>query len=319
MLRSFLIYLSKADWAQRLVTSRRFAWRAASRFVAGNDVQDAIQAAAGLEAKGIHASLNHLGEFIGSADEALKATEAILELLDQVEASGSHANVSIKLTQIGLGLDEDLCTQNLERILSRARQDHNFVRLDMEDSPYTDKTIRQYRRMRSKGFENLGLVLQAYLYRTEKDLRELVSEGARLRLVKGTYKEPPNLAFPKKADVDANYDRLAQIMIDGALAAGAPRLSADGRIPPLPAIASHDERRLASARSYAAKVDLPPDALEFQMIYGIRRDLQEKYRGEGFPLRVYIPYGIQWYPYFMRRLAERPANLWFFLSNLFRK
>ncbi len=247
--------------------------------MAGNDIQDAIQAAAGLEVKGIHASLNHLGEFIGSADEALRATEAILELLDQVEARGSRANVSIKLTQIGLGLDEDLCTQNLERILSRARQDHNFVRIDMEDSPYTDKTIRQYRRMRSKGFENLGLVLQAYLYRTEKDLRELVSEGARLRLVKGTYKEPPNLAFPKKADVDANYDRLAQIMIDGALAAGAPRLSADGRVPPRVAIASHDERRLAFARGYAAKVGLPADALEFQMIYGIRKGSARKVPG----------------------------------------
>lgn len=319
MLRSFLIYLSKAGWAQRLVTSRRFAWRAASRFVAGNNVQGAIQAAVGLERKGIHASLNHLGEFIGSTDKAVTATEAILELLDQIEVNGTHANVSIKLTQVGLGVDEDLCTQNLERILSRAGQDHNFVRIDMEDTPYTDKTIRQYRRVRSKGFENLGLVLQAYLYRTEKDLRELVSEGARLRLVKGTYKEPPHLAFPKKADVDANYDRLAQILIDGALAAGAPRLSADGRVPPLPAIASHDERRLAFARSYAAEVGLPQDALEFQMIYGIRRDLQEKYREEGYPLRVYVPYGTHWYPYFMRRLAERPTNLWFFLSNLFRK
>ncbi len=319
MLRSFLIYLSKATWAQRLVTSWKFAWRAASRFVAGSTIQDAIQVVKDLNAKGINVTADHLGEATTTPDESIKATQDILELLDQIHASNVRANVSVKLSQIGLALDEGLCEKNLEQILTRARQYQNFVRIDMEDTPYTDKTIGMYERMRQKGFENTGLVVQSYLYRTQKDTQALLAEGTRFRLVKGAYKEPATLAFPKKADVDANFDCLTKIMIDGALAKGAQPVSSDGRIPPIPAIGSHDEKRLAYAKTYAQQVGLPIQALEFQMLYGIRRDLQDKYVKEGVPVRVYVPYGTHWYPYFMRRLAERPANAWFFISNFFRK
>lgn len=319
MLRSFLIYLSKAGWAQRLVTSWKFAWRAASRFVAGSSIQDAVQVARDLNGKGINVTMDHLGEATTTPEEAIKATQDVLDLLDQIHASGVRANVSVKLSQIGLALDDALCAKNLEQILGRAQQYQNFVRIDMEDTPYTDKTIGMYERMRKNGFENTGLVVQSYLYRTQKDTQALLAEGTRFRLVKGAYKEPPTLAFPRKADVDNNFDCLTRIMIDGAKAKGAQAVSSDGRIPPIPAIGSHDEKRLAFAKTYALQVGLPIQALEFQMLYGIRRDLQDKYVQEGVPVRVYVPYGTHWYPYFMRRLAERPANAWFFISNFFRK
>jgi proline dehydrogenase len=230
-----------------------------------------------------------------------------------------RANVSVKLTQIGLALDEILCSQNLERILDRAKQYQNFVRIDMEDTPYTDRTIHMYREMRKKGFQKTGIVVQSYLYRTEKDTRDLLGDGASFRLVKGAYKEPADLAFPRKADVDANFDLLTQIMIDGAKNAGCPTVSTDGHIPPIPAIGSHDPKRLEFAKVYADKVGLPKKSIEFQMLFGIRRDLQQQLVREGYPVRVYVPYGTHWYPYFMRRLAERPANVWFFVSNFFRK
>ena len=319
MLRSFLISLSKAAWAQRLVTGWKFAWNAASRFVAGNTIEDAIQVVRDLNAKGINATLDHLGESTSTKEDAIKAADDIIELLEQITCCEVRANVSVKLTQIGLALDERLCTQNLERILSSARKNNNFVRIDMEDTPYTDQTLRMYQEMFSKGFRNCGIVIQSYLYRTEKDTRELLEAGARIRLVKGAYKEPANLAFPKKADVDANFDLLTQIMIEAANMTGSPTLSADGRIPPIPAIGSHDPRRLEFAKARAEKVNLPKRAIEFQMLYGIRRDLQDDCVNEGYPVRIYVPYGTHWYPYFMRRLAERPANVWFFLSNFFRK
>jgi len=319
MLRSILIYLSKAAWAQRLVVDWKFAWQAASRFVAGNTIGDAINAVCELNANGINSTLDHLGESTSTRAEAVKAADDVIELLEQINTSGVRANVSVKLTQIGLALDESLCEKNLERILARAREYKNFVRIDMEDTPYTDQTLRMYRDMRGKGFQNTGVVVQSYLYRTEKDTRELLEAGACFRLVKGAYKEPPELAFPKKADVDANFDLLTQIMIDAAKTTGSPSLSADGRTPPIPAIGSHDPKRLDFARTYAEKVGLPKQAIEFQMLFGIRRDLQEQYVKEGYPVRIYVPYGTHWYPYFMRRLAERPANVWFFVSNFFRK
>lgn len=319
MLRSILIYLSKAAWAQRLVVDWKFAWQAASRFVAGNTIGDAINAVCELNENGINSTLDHLGESTSTRAEAVKAADDVIELLEQINTSGVRANVSVKLTQIGLALDESLCEKNLERILARAREYKNFVRIDMEDTPYTDQTLRMYRDMRSKGFQNTGVVVQSYLYRTEKDTRELLEAGACFRLVKGAYKEPPELAFPKKADVDANFDLLTQIMIDAAKTTGSPSLSADGRTPPIPAIGSHDPKRLDFARTYAEKVGLPKQAIEFQMLFGIRRDLQEQYVKKGYPVRIYVPYGTHWYPYFMRRLAERPANVWFFVSNFFRK
>jgi proline dehydrogenase len=319
MLRSLLIYLSKAAWAQQLVVGWKISWKAASRFVAGNSVEDAITAVRGLNEKGMTATLDHLGESTLTREEAEKATRDVIELLDQIRANGVHANVSLKLTQIGLAIDVDLCEQNLERILSCAREYSNFIRIDMEDTSFTEQTLRIYRKMYAKGFMNTGIVIQSYLYRTEMDVRGLFSMGTRFRLVKGAYKEPPELAFPKKKDVDSNFDILTQIILEASKASGSPTLSEDGCYPPILAIGSHDPKRLDFARKYAMKQNLPKEAIEFQMLFGIRRDLQEQYQKEGFPVRIYVPYGTHWYPYFMRRLAERPANIWFFVSNFFRK
>lgn len=318
MLRSLLIYLSKAAWAQKLITSWGFAWRTASRFVAGTTLEDALRVVRELNAKGINATLDHLGEHTSTPEEAQQATEEIYATLDALGADPSlRGNVSIKLTQIGLGLDETLCAENLERTLARARQNKTFIRIDIEDTPYTDKTINLYYALLEKGYDNAGMAVQSYLYRAEADIRRMMQEATRIRLVKGAYRETPDKAFPKKADVDANYDLLTKILIDTALAVKS-SLSEDGRIPPIPAIATHDEKRIAFAKSYAEKVGLPKSGLEFQMLYGIRRDLQEQLVKEGYPVRVYVPFGTHWYPYFMRRLAERPANIWFFISNFFK-
>jgi proline dehydrogenase len=318
MLRSFLIYLSKAAWAQKLVTSWSFAWRAASRFVAGIKLEDAMRVVKELNAKGINVTLDHLGEHTNTREEAQQATDDIFAALDALKADpAARSNVSIKLTQIGLGLDENLCAQNLERIFARAKQNNIFVRVDIEDTPYTDKTINLYYAMREKGYTNIGTAVQSYLFRAEADTRRMMQDRVPIRLVKGAYNEPPDKAFPAKADVDANYDLLTKILIDASLASQS-KLSDDGRIPPIPAIASHDEKRIAFAKQYAEKVGLPKNGLEFQMLYGIRRDLQESLIKEGYPVRVYVPYGTHWYPYLMRRLAERPANIWFFISNFFK-
>ena len=318
MLRSLLIYLSKAAWAQKLITGWGFAWRTASRFVAGTTLTDAIRAVRELNVKGINATLDHLGEHTSTPEEAQQAADDIFATLDAIGAEPDlRANISIKLTQIGMGLDESLCAETLERILARAKSANTFLRVDMEDTPYTDKTINLHYAMREKGYENHGMVIQAYLFRTEADVRRMVQDGVRIRNVKGAYNEPPDKAFPKKADVDANYDLITKIMLDASLAQNS-TLSSDGRTPPLPAIATHDEKRIAFAKSYAEKIGLPKSGLEFQMLYGIRRDLQESLAKEGYPVRVYVPFGTHWYPYFMRRLAERPANIWFFISNFVR-
>src|SRR6266496_2427061 len=321
MLRSFLIYLSKAAWAQKLVTSWSFAWRAASRFVAGTKSEDAIRAVRELNAKGINVTLDHLGEHTSTMEEASNATEDILAILDHIDKAKVRANVSIKLTQVGMGLDESICQQNLIRILERARQHDNFIRIDIEDTPYTDVIISIYNAMLERGFttRNMGMAVQAYLYRAEEDVRNLLVTNTRYRLVKGAYKEPADKAYPKKADTDANYDLLAKLLIDCNAKLEDNKISADGRIPPIPGIATHDDKRIEFAKQYAEKVGLPKEGVEFQMLYGIRRDLQEKLVKEGYPVRVYIPFGTHWYPYFMRRLAERPANIWFFISNFFRK
>ena len=318
MLRSFFIYLSKAAWAQKLVTSWGFAWRTASRFVAGTILEDAMRVVSELNARGINATLDHLGEHTNTRKEAQQATYDIFATLDALGTdSTARSNVSIKLTQIGLGLDESLCSQNLERILARAKKNKTFIRIDIEDTPYTDKTINLYYAMREKGYENVGAAVQSYLYRAEADTRRMTQNATPIRLVKGAYNEPPDKAFPKKVDVDANFDLLAKILIDASLAAQS-KLSEDGRVPPIAAIASHDEKRIAFAKSYAEKVGLSKNGLEFQMLHGIRRDLQEMLAKEGYPVRVYVPFGTHWYPYLMRRLAERPANIWFFITNFFK-
>lgn len=320
MLRAFFIYLSKAAWAKQMVTQWQVAWQAASRFVAGERLEDGIEVVRKLNQNGIQATLDQLGEHTTTAEGAEKATQGILDILDAIEAERVRSNVSIKLTQIGLKIDLRLCAENLARILQHAKERNNFVRIDMEDASCVDDTLALFYEMRNeRGFHNVGLVIQSYLYRTVEDVNRLMQIPARIRLCKGAYKEPAHIAYPKKRDVDANYDRVTQILLERALEVGAPELSEDGRVPPIPALATHDEKRIRFALEYAKQIGLPQKAMEFQMLYGIRRDLQANLVAQGFPVRVYVPFGTEWYPYFTRRLAERPANVWFFISNYFRK
>jgi len=319
MLRSFFIYLSQATWARNTVTGWSIAWRMASRFVAGDQLEDALKVIVVLNGKGINASLDHLGEHTTNATEAHQATLDIIKALDGIQNAGVRANVSVKLSQIGLAVDPTVCAENLRSILEHAWNQGNFVRIDMEDSPVTQATLDILHQMRHLGYQNVGIVIQAYLYRSEADVESLVKDGFKVRLCKGAYKEPPAVAYPKKRDVDAAYDRLTEVLMRGALDQKCPLISEDGKIPPFFSLATHDPRRIAFARALAEKLGLPKQALEFQMLHGIRRDLQETLAAEGFPVRIYVPYGTQWYPYFMRRLAERPANVWFIVSNFFRR
>jgi proline dehydrogenase len=267
----------------------------------------------------MNVTLDHLGESTSTPDEAVRATDDILELLDEIDRSNLKANVSVKLTQIGLALDQTLCALNLEKILLRAAKYGNFIRVDMEDTSYTEKTLALFQQLHSKGYGPIGLVIQSYLYRSVEDVQKLVIEKIPIRLVKGAYNEPPDLAFPRKVDVDSNFDLLAQLMMDAALVNTITNANTDGRIPPSTALGTHDQKRIQYAKGYAKRIGLPKHLLEFQMLYGIRRDLQNQCMNEGYPVRIYVPYGTHWYPYFMRRLAERPANVWFFVSNFFRK
>lgn len=319
MLRSLLIYLSQAAWAQRLVMGRGFAWRAASRFIAGTTVDDALRVIRELNAAGFLVTLAHLGEHTRTEAEAADAAFAILRTLEAVKESSLCANASVKLTQIGMGLNEQVCRHNLERILAKATACGIFVRIDMEDTPYTDQSIALCQEMRAKGYRNLGLALQSYLYRTEADARILLTDKTPIRLVKGAYREPSSKAFPRKADVDSNFDLLTRIMMEAAASVQAPNGGASDCFPPIPAIGTHDERRIIYAIQYATKIGLPRSAFEFQMLYGIRRDLQARLQADGYGVRIYVPFGTHWYPYFVRRLAERPANIWFFVTNLLRR
>ena len=318
MLRSFFIMLSKVKWAQKLIMGMGFARKMATRFVAGDKLSDAIEAIKGLNKIGIFATLDHLGENTTNETEASKATQDVIEMVDAIDQSGIQSNISIKLSQIGYTLGIDLCTRNLKAILEYAQQKGIFVRIDMEDSTTTEETIRLCLEMRQSGFNRVGIVIQSYLYRSEDDIRKLCQSATPVRLCKGAYKEPEIVAFPKKSDVDENYDKLTSLLMDGEKSIGSPGGSDNGRTPPISAIATHDEKRVDYAKSYADKIELSREAFEFQMLYGIRRDLQETLVKEGYHVRTYVPFGTQWYPYYMRRLAERPANLWFMVSNLFR-
>lgn len=319
MFRSFFSYLSKAAWARKIVTKWSFAWKMASRFIAGESLAEGLNTIKQLNSKGINATLDHLGEHTDSPEQARKATVDIIQALDGIEVAGVHSNVSVKLTQIGLAISDELCLQNLEQIVNKARSCNSFVRIDMEDSPVTQRTLDILRMLQKRGYDNVGIVIQAYLYRSEDDIRRLLDDCIKVRLCKGAYKEPSNVAYPKMKDVNSGYDRCAALLIDGALSKDCPVVSTNGKIPPIPALATHDPDRIIFAKRYAEKVGLPKDALEFQMLNGIRRDLQEQLVKEGYWVRVYVPYGTEWYPYFMRRLAERPANLWFFVSNFFHR
>jgi len=319
MIRSLLLFLAKANWAKHIMMNWKVAWRTASRFIAGDKLEDAINVIKVLNEKGINATLDHLGENTTTLEEARKATDDIIEVIETITKAGVRSNVSIKLSQIGLTLDKKICTENLERILTYARDNGNFVRFDMEDSPWVDATLDICRDMIQRcGFTCVGLVIQAYLYRSHDDVENLLKYNTHIRLCKGAYKEPPDIAFPQKQDVDANYDALAKMMMDRALELSCPKISEDGKIPPIPSLATHDSKRIEFARNYANSIGLPKDALEFQMLYGIRRDLQDMLVKEGYPVRIYVPYGTEWYPYFTRRLAERPANIWFLISYFFR-
>lgn len=314
MFRSLFIYLSHARWARTFITRFGVARRTAMRFVAGETADDAIAAIKTLNAKGINATVDLLGESVTNEAETQRAVEGYRLMLGKIAESGVRANVSLKLTQFGLDIDQALCERNVRQVLEKARATHNFVRIDMEGTPHTDRTLAVFRALR-QDFENVGLVLQSYLYRTEKDLLELTAEGVRLRLCKGAYNEPPDKAYPKKADTDANFIALMKLLLDRAQTVSP--AGDEGRRPPLPALATHDEKMIAATLAYAQTQNLTRDYFEIQMLYGIRRERQEQLAAAGYAMRVYVPYGTEWYPYFMRRLAERPANIWFFVSNFF--
>lgn len=305
-LRRILLYLSGAEWARQTVSTLPVAQRVAARFVAGPDRDSAMETAARLNAAGMTTTLDFLGESVSSPAEAAAARDEICRLIDRIAADGVRSGVSLKLTQLGLRIGDKVVGDNLCAILEAARRHNIFVRIDMEDSPVTDATLSLYRTMRDEfGFDNTGVVIQSYLYRSEHDVARLIDEGANVRLCKGAYAEPPEVAFPNKADTDASFIFLSQQMLSaGARANGV-----------YPAFATHDPVIIDELCDYTSKHDISRDEFEFQMLYGIRTDLQQDLVRRGYRVRVYVPYGNAWYPYFVRRLAERPANLWFFISN----
>lgn len=274
--------------------------RVARRFVAGETLDDAIEAAREVNRTKRSASLDLLGENVSDEAGARRAAAGYLAIFDRIAREKLDANVSLKLTQLGLDLGEPLCQELLETITAHAAELGNFVRIDMEGSAYTERTVGISRRVRAK-YPNVGTVMQAYLHRAEQDVKDLLSLGCRLRLCKGAYKEPPEIAFPKKEDVDANYVKLMKLLLPSGIYHG---------------IATHDPAMIQATKEFVAEKEIGREQFEFQMLYGIRTDLQEQLVREGYRLRVYIPFGTDWFPYFMRRLAERPANLFFFLRNL---
>lgn len=320
MLRSLLIYLSQADWMRRLVTGWGIARKVALRFVAGETLEEAIAAAKAINEKGMCTTMDQLGEHTETPEQARSTAEDIMSILDAINESGVKSGLSVKLTQIGLTLDESLCEENLANILTRAVQYNIFVRIDMEDSECLEPTLQVYSKMRNEHkFENVGVVIQSYLFRSDQDVVDLLESDTRIRLVKGAYKEPAEIAYPKKADVDAAFDRLTDMMLQHAAAETSLGINNGGYWPPITAVGSHDEARVQYAIQRANELGVPKEKLEFQMLYGIRRELQQRLAEDGYPVRIYVPFGKEWYPYFMRRLAERPANLWFFISSLVRK
>lgn len=302
MLRSILLAVSQSPRVGRFITRNNLSRRVVRRFVAGEHLEDAVAAVRALNQAGRLASLDCLGESVSTEAEARNAAGTYSEMFDRIAAEKLICNVSLKLTQLGLDISQPLCEKLLLNIINRAAGLDNFVRIDMEGSAYTQRTIDICRSMRARS-DSVGTVLQSYLFRTEQDARDLIAAGCRLRLVKGAYKEPATVAFPQKSAVDANYIKVMKILLPSGLYHG---------------IATHDPNMLDATKRFAAEHGIRNDQFEFQMLYGIRTDLQEQLIREGYRLRVYVPYGSDWFPYFMRRLAERPANLKFFLSNLFR-
>ncbi len=302
MLRDTLLYLSEQPTLKRLL-SGRMARPLVRRFVAGETLNDAMDAVRRLNDAGLTASLDYLGESVNRAEDAGAAALQYITILHAIERQGARANASLKLTQMGLDVDRALCVRNIERIIAQAAQFGNFIRVDMEGSDYTQVTLDIFKELFAK-HKNVGVVIQSYLYRSEADVRELNALGVRVRLCKGAYSEPESVAFPRKADTDENYIKLMRLLLSEGV---------------YPGIATHDERMIDATREFAAREDIPPDRFEFQMLYGVRRDLQAQLLRDGYRMRVYVPYGGEWYPYLVRRLAERPANLLFIVRGVLRE
>jgi proline dehydrogenase len=303
MFRTVLLELAKSSRLRRWITTHGTTRRLARRFVPGEDLTPALEAARSCNHAGMTASLDHLGENVGSREDAERARSSYTEVLDRVAAEEIDANVSLKLTHLGLDVGEEFCAGQLRIVTRRASELKNFVRVDMEGSAYTDRTLQIVKQARAET-DAVGAVIQAYLYRSEQDIRDLLSIGCRIRLVKGAYKEPPQIAFPAKKQVDANFIKLMKILLPSCVYHG---------------IATHDPNMIEATIRFAADHDVTKEKFEFQMLYGIRTDLQSRLVRQGYRVRVYIPFGKDWFPYFMRRLAERPANLLFFARNVFRR
>ena len=305
MLRSVFLYLSNQQQIFKFVRSNRLAKRFANRFVAGETLESALAAVRALNAKGITASLDLLGESVTNENEARQTGREYLRILDRIHQEKLDGNVSLKLTAMGLDISEDLCVAVTQNVLERAQQYGTFVRLDMEGSAYTDRTLRIFEdRLYPSYKENVSIVLQSYLYRTYADVERANEIGCRVRLCKGAYKEPASVAYPEKRDVDANYVKCAQALL---------------RHGNYPGIATHDPRMIDAVKQFAKEQGIAPDRYEFQMLYGVRRDLQDQLVRDGYRVRIYIPFGTDWYPYLMRRLAERPANVAFITGNVVRE
>ncbi len=306
MLKRLLLYLSNAGWARGIVSHFFLARRVARRFVAGETLEEAVETARQLNAQGLLVTLDYLGESVHSAEDTVDVVNTYQALLRAIDAEGLRASISLKLTHLGLDISEELCVTNLRHILTTAR-DHGdiSVTIDMESSAYTDTTLRLYRTLRDEyGFSNVGTVIQSYLYRSAEDMQALAAEGGHVRLCKGAYLEPPNMAFPEKSDVDRAYTEIVAAYLQA-------------ETPAYLCIATHDEQMIAAAEHTIKQQRVPESRYEFQMLYGIRGQRQMELAAAGYKMRVYVPFGAAWYPYFMRRLAERPANLWFFAKSLF--
>ena len=303
MLRAILLELAKSSRLRRWITSNTTTRRMASRFVPGEELAPAIEAARACNRAGMTVSLDHLGENVGSREDAERARVAYTDALERIATEGVDANVSLKLSHLGLDIGDGFCAGQLLAVVRRATELGNFVRVDMEGSAYTDRTLRLVRQARAES-PSVGTVIQAYLHRSEEDVRALLGIGCRIRLVKGAYKEPAAIAFRSKKEVDANFIKLAKILLPSGI---------------YNAMATHDPKMIEAVIRFAAEQNITKDKFEFQMLYGIRTDLQQQLVKQGYRVRLYIPFGKDWFPYFMRRLAERPANLAFFARNLFRQ
>jgi proline dehydrogenase len=302
--RSALIWLSRQEGLKDFATRFKSLKKLTTRFVAGESIDEAVRFIREINAEGCSATFDHLNESVGSAAEAEREITEYLEILSKIDEAGIKSNASIKLTQFGLGLDPELAYKNVRKVVEDAHRRGNFVRVDMEDSKVTQVTIDIFKRLRAEfGLNDVGIVLQSYLHRTYADAQELVKIPARIRLCKGAYNEPPEVAFPHKKDVDNNYVRIMQLLLSSGTYHG---------------IATHDPKMIDATINFATKEGIGKDKFEFQMLYGIRRDLQRQLARDGYNVRIYVPYGKHWYPYFMRRLAERPANVWFVMKNMFK-